>query len=916
MIEAWARRLLNRRFASWVVLVSLLLSAAGGFFAARVQHDDDLLAFLPQGNADVLAFTTISERFGGLEIALVGVEGDPLEPQRFAAIQAFTHALDQTPEVNQVLSLANVEDFQPSAEGGITVDRLVPAVPDSVAERAALREKVLSRDLVVGRLIAPAGDGALIYVFGSHGTNPKALANVVQEAAVSHLGQQTVHLGGAPFVSAYIFETVQADLARLVPWAVLAILVLVFWSFRDLWGVMLALLSTSMGIAIALGLMGLLGVPYNIVLSSMPVILFSLGSAYAIHVLARFYQLAARHGRDQALVESLARVGPTVLAAGLTTVAGLASFLVMDVAPLRIFGLFTALGILATLLLSLSFVPAMVVLLQVGAKRVAGQSWSHLLVTLVEAVRRHRALVMAGLALLAILGVRYVFQVDSRMDQRAFYGEASRPARADAFLARHFATAQFIQIHLKGDFEDPEALRELEWLADRIRVLDDVTGVEHVGQVLAQVNHAMESVRAIPRTADQVRLLYRLTAGVGALDQLVTSDHQEAMLHVRLGTADLDRTENVLSGVEALVGAQFPLRAETVATTEPDALNRRNSRLEARLVALARAEGWQWDHLPVTQLQDATEIKIDTVTEALQRHLGSVESLVDFGANEALMVAVAQAAADGDLATKIEPVVRGQTLGGLSGAALVEDLVVTLQTAREEAFRRARGEARLEQLLAATGASLSANLRGERAKDAFLGALAEFDRAVGWIVRPSAPEVLSARVSGLPVLNRGLSESAERNQWMSLALALGLVLLILIALYRSLFWGVLATLPTLYTLIAVYGGMGWLGIHLDIGTSMLASLIIGAGVDYAVHLASALRAARGPNRLEEAVLVTGPAIWTNALMVAVGFWLLTLGEARPLRNVGGLTAAAMFVAALATFLIVPVFYRARGRGEA
>jgi predicted RND superfamily exporter protein len=55
----------------------------------------------------------------------------------------------------------------------------------------------------------------------------------------------------------------------------------------------------------------------------------------------------------------------------------------------------------------------------------------------------------------------------------------------------------------------------------------------------------------------------------------------------------------------------------------------------------------------------------------------------------------------------------------------------------------------------------------------------------------------------------------------------------------------------------------------------------------------------------------GPAIWTNALMVAAGFFVLTLGEARPLQNVGGLTSAAMITAALATFIALPVLARRR-----
>ena len=90
--------------------------------------------------------------------------------------------------------------------------------------------------------------------------------------------------------------------------------------------------------------MPLLGVRFNIVLSSMPVILFAIGSAYGIHVLTRYYALKQTESTEQAIAQTLRGIGPTVLAAGLTTVAGLLSFLLMDINPIRTFGLFTALG--------------------------------------------------------------------------------------------------------------------------------------------------------------------------------------------------------------------------------------------------------------------------------------------------------------------------------------------------------------------------------------------------------------------------------------------------------------------------------------------------------------------------------------------------------------------------------------------
>ena len=63
----WLARLLTRRGAAWaVVAICLTLSGVGGLYATQVEHDDDLLAFLPEGNADVAAFKDINQRFGGL----------------------------------------------------------------------------------------------------------------------------------------------------------------------------------------------------------------------------------------------------------------------------------------------------------------------------------------------------------------------------------------------------------------------------------------------------------------------------------------------------------------------------------------------------------------------------------------------------------------------------------------------------------------------------------------------------------------------------------------------------------------------------------------------------------------------------------------------------------------------------------
>jgi len=84
-----------------------------------------------------------------------------------------------------------------------------------------------------------------------------------------------------------------------------------------------------------------------------------------------------------------------------------------------------------------------------------------------------------------------------------------------------------------------------------------------------------------------------------------------------------------------------------------------------------------------------------------------------------------------------------------------------------------------------------------------------------------------------------------------------------------------------------------------------------------VHLLAGYRAARGEGLGEaarHAAVHSGLASFSNAFMVSAGFFVLTLGEARPLKTVGGLTGAAMLAAAVATFVVIPALARRTSYG--
>ncbi|HLM74388.1 MAG TPA: MMPL family transporter [Polyangiaceae bacterium] len=919
-------RLLGRKLVAWVVIAAVLVLAVVSLItAARVQHDDDVLAFLPRSNPEVRLFYEVNKRFGGLDVAVVGVGApDVLAPDFIDRLGKVTKRLNETEGVAFALSLTSVDDFAPDPQkGGISVSYLVGAPPATPAEQAALRVKVMSRDQVVGNLVSADGKAALIYCFAAHNAVPKAVAARVREAVEQGFPRDEKHWGGAPFISTYIYNVTQEDLRRLAPWAVAVIVLITIASFRDIIGSALALLSTAIGIVMSVGLMGALGVPSNIMVGSMPVILFALGSAYSVHLLSRYYVLARGRDVEEALAATLCEVGPPVIASGLTTMAGLLSFLVMDIQPMRTFGLFTGIGILASLVLALTFVPAVIRVAQLKGKASAAINPTGVMARFCAFAQTRRLPVGIAAGVLSAAGLVFAVQVDTRMDNAAFFSKGSPPDQAERFLGEHFGGSQFIQLQVEGDMTDPHVLREIQALGDRVDLVPGVTSVNHVASVIAQINEAMEGDRRIPDTDAKVKLLYRFLEGKQAVSQLVTDDRRFALVQIKISASRPEDVEPILERVEAIGREAAGYIA--VARTGP-----RRAEAEARVADLTLLRVQAASKLFGVPLSDdqikAFRARLFELPEAPERaplkasiaaFLGSDEfsgELPETPAGAADRIADALAGLSGKASDEALATAIGAALERPSGDEAVVDIADSVARPLEEIRRRQLASTRASVLLEKALIPLPPAEKGERYLAEVGNALLDLEKEAVLIPAPGAEAAvkLGIEATGLPLLHRGLSRSVAINQIKSLAVALGLVVIIMAAVYRSLWSSLLVNAPIAVTLILVYAVMGLLRIRLDIGTSMLASLIIGAGVDYAVHLTATWNAPSDRPLAEAAAAAgarSGPSIWLNALMVAAGFVVLTFGEARPLQNVGGLTAAAMILAALATFLVIPALAR-------
>jgi predicted RND superfamily exporter protein len=177
-----------------------------------------------------------------------------------------------------------------------------------------------------------------------------------QEKFITDLRTVDPNVTGTP-VQLYEFEELLKDSYLQAAWySLAAIALLVFFHFRSLGSVVLALLPVGIGTLWLIGLMGWLKIPFNPAnIMTLPLVI-GIGVTNGIHVLNRF----AEERTPGILARS---TGKAVLVSGLTAIAGFGSLILAKDRGIHSLGCIMSIGIATCMIAGLTFLPALLNLL-------------------------------------------------------------------------------------------------------------------------------------------------------------------------------------------------------------------------------------------------------------------------------------------------------------------------------------------------------------------------------------------------------------------------------------------------------------------------------------------------------------------------------------------------------------------------
>ena len=393
---------IRRPRTALVVAAAITLAAAPGILRLKLRTDGH--ALVSPTAPEVMADQTVREHFGihdQLVVLIRPRHADGIfNPATLQLVRDLTAEFKQLPGVApaDVLSLATEPSFRLRPGTLIHQTMLEPHL-ETQTELDQLRNDLPRIQLYNGTFVAGDGKSTVVLVGVPSGADrAQFYGKVLQIISAKKTAADEIAVTGAPVAESLFGIEILEDLgvpgnvlgsaapsgviwkmpasvhelrvfvARhigLVPLAALVMMLVLLVCFRNVLAALLPLPGVVATMLLVFGLMGWLGVPVYLTTAVMPVLLTVISVTNDIYLFSRYFNLLREKPGENhvSLVEeTFDKLTRPVVGTSLAAVAGFLSFGFSPLAPVRAFGLFTGVGALGGLFLSLTVVPALLVL--------------------------------------------------------------------------------------------------------------------------------------------------------------------------------------------------------------------------------------------------------------------------------------------------------------------------------------------------------------------------------------------------------------------------------------------------------------------------------------------------------------------------------------------------------------------------
>lgn len=472
-----------------VIIISLTLTLLFLFPMSNLKIEPDVMSLLPASVQQELEGNSPEQSTDFDSIAIMISGHDVFIPRNLLLFEATYKKIRDSISAEKVLEPFSQTLLQKSGTrlNPVTLSPTGSA-PKTEEEAAVFKERLKEDPFVTSLLTSKNRDVLIVYFFVRKGMDYLKMMDKVNKLLVPLKQNLTVTVTGTAPFSAETERFLTKDFNKLLILVIAVILLSYYLGFRSRRAVFIPILLILSGTVFALGGMALLGFKLTMVSIVTPPLILTLGSSYSIHVLNAYYSLLRKKkGMDkkEAVEVSVTGISSTVLLASVTTIIGLLSLLLATIQQTREFAVATALGIFFTALLSLTLLPAFLILQRVPEQKklhdLSKDNLSRILNFIAPRIihKRYTALIIIASI---ITGFFLVYpHIVFNTNPYKYYPPDSKIILENQRILSKVGGLEDISITFyskeekKGFFLDPGALKSIRTIEKKIRTIDNVS---------------------------------------------------------------------------------------------------------------------------------------------------------------------------------------------------------------------------------------------------------------------------------------------------------------------------------------------------------------------------------------------------------------------------------------------------------
>lgn len=359
------------RHPKLVVAAALLMTTLALLRVGNLTVDTDPENMLDEGEQVRLYHNEVKERFALSDMLILGVvnEENPDGVFNPATLGKVYHLAEGAKAIEGVvvqdlMAPSTVDDILQAGLGSVRFKYLMEKPPQTRDEALHIRERILANPMFHGTLVSEDGRALALYV----PIEEKDMAHRVSLELQTLIdaqpaGPEDYHITGLPVAEDTFGVEMFKQMGVSAPLAGLAVFLLMLFFFGKLVLVISPMVVAMLTVGITMGTLISMGFTVHIMSSMIPIFLMPIAVVDSVHILSVFFDHYRDFGdREKTLRMVMGELFVPMLYTSVTTMAGFASLALTPIPPVQVFGLFVAFGVGMAWLLTVTLVPAYIML--------------------------------------------------------------------------------------------------------------------------------------------------------------------------------------------------------------------------------------------------------------------------------------------------------------------------------------------------------------------------------------------------------------------------------------------------------------------------------------------------------------------------------------------------------------------------